>query len=60
MPKIDRDLEPRVRLMPRPDDMSPEQWELRVRTAELTLVRVLLRTRERLVAEGKLTDLGEK
>jgi hypothetical protein len=34
--------------------MPPEQWEARVRTAHLTLVRVLLHVRERLIAEGKL------
>jgi len=43
-----------VQLMARPDDVSPEQWDARVRTAQLTLVRVLLRVRERLIDEGKL------
>jgi hypothetical protein len=43
-----------VQLMARPDDVSPEQWDARVQTAQLTLVRVLLRVRERLIAEGKL------
>jgi hypothetical protein len=43
-----------VQLIARSDDVSLEQWDARVRTAQLTLVRVLLRVRERLIAEGKL------
>jgi hypothetical protein len=45
---------PPAQLMARPDGVSPEQWDARVQTAQLTLVRVLLRVRERLIAEGKL------
>ncbi len=44
----------RVHFASRPDGVPPEQWDTRVRTAQLTLVHVLLRVRERLIAEGKL------
>lgn len=33
---------------------TAEAWQRRVEHAQLTLVRVLLRARERLIAEGKL------
>jgi hypothetical protein len=37
-----------------PPGWTPEAWQQRVDHAHLTLVRVLLRVRERLITEGKL------
>jgi len=51
-PQTDSDGPPRVRLAQRPPNVTPEQWEERIRQAQLGLVRVLLRERARQIAAG--------
>jgi hypothetical protein len=46
------ELPPTVSIAQRPADVSPEEWAARIRHAQLTLVRVLLRARARMVADG--------
>ena len=55
-PDQDDEHELAVRFAERPPDYTPQQWEARVLNAQLTLVRVLLRVRERLIREGKLDE----
>jgi hypothetical protein len=47
---------PRVTIARRPSNVTPEQWEDRIRHAQLTLVRVLLRERERQIATGLISQ----